>query len=213
LPLPRKGASHGEGALRENYSSASAIRTAAMRGEAEELVANLPDCTCKALPLFLNEAGYRKLDDMEYFALLTKSAADLAALPDCTEGLENGLKAALERCFSAEEVVKEVTSKRYTSSRIRRILLANALGVTSAFQRQCLSSELYLRPLAVKAENSGMVLPLLQKEGGMPVLCRKGDEGILTGTARELFALTLQADLLYASLCRRPSRPFYTAFV
>jgi predicted nucleotidyltransferase len=214
LPLPRKGASHGEGVMRENYSSASAIRAAAVRGGVlENLSANLPDCTCAALPLFLTEEGYRKLDDMEYFALLAKSLPDLAALPDCTEGLENGLKGALEGCFSAEEVVKAVTSKRYTSSRIRRILLANALGVTSALQRQCLSSELYLRPLAVKAENSGMVLSLLQKDGGMPVLCRKGDEEVLTGVARELLALTMQADLLYASLCHRPSRPFYTAFV
>jgi predicted nucleotidyltransferase len=215
LPLPRKGACHGEEGLRENYSSASAIRTAFARGGAvdENLLANLPDCTREALPLFLREEGYRKLDGMEYYALADRSLVELARLPDCTEGLENGLKAALDGCFTAEEVVNKVTSKRYTSSRIRRILLSNALGITSELQRQCMASPLYLRPLAVKAEKSGMVLSLLQKEGGMPVLSRKGDEVNLQGAARTLLSLTMRADILYASLCRRPSRPFYTAFV
>jgi predicted nucleotidyltransferase len=226
LPLPRKGACHGESALRENYSSASAIRAAFVRGGADEnlsgnlggnlsanLSANLPECTRKVLPLFLREEGYRKLDDMEYFALADRSLAEIARLPDCSEGLEHGLKAALQTCFSAEEVIKEITSKRYTSARIRRILLSNVLGVTAEIQRACIGSALYFRPLAVSAEKSGMVLSLLQKEGGMPVLSRKGDEVGLQGVARELLSLTMNADLIYASLCHRPARPFYTAFV
>ena len=215
LPIPRTGAGYSDGKLQKNYSSASAIRSALLNNAPkEDIFGNLPPYVVDDLPLFLSENGFRKLDAMEYYALLSASAQALKDTPDCTEGLENRLLKLTETYFSAEEIVSAATSKRYTSARIRRILLANALRVTTHLQDRLLNGLPYLQPLAIFAPNADMVLSGLQNNTKKyPLLTRKGEEETLQGESKELFSLTARADEIYAALCERKNSPFALRFI
>ena len=58
------------------------------------------------------------------------STKQISELPDVSEGLENLIKKAANSCNTIEEFLNIVKSKRYTSTRIQRILLDSLLEIT-----------------------------------------------------------------------------------
>ena len=58
------------------------------------------------------------------------STEEIANLPDVSEGLENLIKKAANSCNTLDEFINIVSSKRYTETRIRRILLYSLLKIT-----------------------------------------------------------------------------------
>lgn len=210
-PLQRIGSGHGCAELQKNYSSASAIRRAIL--SAEDTLDNLPDFVRADLSLCLSPDGYSKADAMEYFALIERTREQLSVLPDCTEGLDFALKKALSGCFSAKDVITVLTGRRYTAARIRRILLAALFDLTKEKTERLKSAPLYLKPLAVNARNSDMVLSFLQKGSKIPLLTSKKEEENLSPEGKELLSLTGQADTVYSALCGRKHLTYGTQFV
>ena len=186
LPILRKGAGYADNELQENLSSASAIRTAIDNGQ--PLENNLPNFVLTDLPKKLSHG----LETLEKYALLHKSAQEIAAVCDCSEGLENALKRV---ATTGEPLVETLTSARYTASRIRRIALQNLLGVEERFIRDCLRFPLYLRVLATKKERSDILSAI--SESKFPVVTRAHDDDKLCATAKECFALDTFAESVY----------------
>ena len=56
--------------------------------------------------------------------------SEIAMLPDVTEGLEFAIKKAANSCNNLNDLLNIIKSKRYTSTRIQRILLYALLGIT-----------------------------------------------------------------------------------
>lgn len=186
LPIPRIGSNYNDDTLKENFSSASAIRTAIKNGEM--ITANIPEYVAKDLPISLET----NLEILEKYALLSKKTEDIAKVCDCTEGLENALKKAAMTNFSLTEVL---TSSRYTSSRIRRIALQNLLNIDEQKIRDCLRSPLYLRVLAVKKERNDVLSAL--SDCLLPLLLRAHDEDRLCDVAKQSFKIDLFAEKVY----------------
>ena len=59
-----------------------------------------------------------------------KFIADIANLPDVSEGLEYAIKDAANSCNSVVELLTLIDTKRYTKTRLQRILLYAILGIT-----------------------------------------------------------------------------------
>ncbi len=189
LPVSRKGAGYADSSLQENYSSATAIRSAIQKGE--NLNDNIPDFVRKDLPTSLES----RLDALEKYAILSTTKEELAAVCDCTEGLENAFKrAALE----PQTIVQSLTSARYTSSRIRRIALQNLLKIQEKHIRESLQNPLYLNVLAIKKERKDLLSTL--GESAFPLLIRAHDEEILQGVAKRTFETDRFADQVYRLL-------------
>ena len=110
----------------------------------------MPDFVAKDLQNDLEN----HLETLEKYALLLRSKEEIASVCDCKEGLENAFKKAAEKSTS---LVEELTSARYTSSRIRRIALQNLLGISEALIRQALQAPLYLRVLAINKEKTDLL--------------------------------------------------------
>ncbi len=70
------------------------------------------------------------------YRLRTMTAAQLRALPEVGEGLENRLAAAVKTSRSVEEIIAAVKTKRYTHARLRRILCCALLDITESLQAQ-----------------------------------------------------------------------------
>lgn len=187
LPVQRVGGGYTDEALLDDYSSASAIRAAIASGE--KIKNNLPDFVWRDLPKTVKN----DLDVLEKYALLARSANEIAQICDCTEGLENAFKRAAEKNVP---LVKSLTSARYTSSRIRRIALQNLLRIDETLVRESLQAPLYLRVLAVKKERAGLLSEL--GSSPLPILARAHDENVLTGVAKRCYEADIFAERVYS---------------
>ncbi len=158
LPVKRIGAGYCDCRLAGGYSSASGIRANA---DSDAVKGEMPECSYED---FINSK-----DNTELFERL---AADNLYLCDkdnlkrvygCTEGLENLLKNLVcENGYA--EVVEKAASKRYSKSRIRRILCANLLRLYADETEKFLNCRLAPKVLAVKKQKAARILPLLSAE-------------------------------------------------
>lgn len=128
FPLRREGRYHDETPDAEN-PSARGIRGNILRGKPWEPF--LPDAArpCfHSAPIHTLDAGERAI----LARLRTMSDQDFSALPYGSEGLWRRLMHACREEASLEEILSAVKTKRYTRTRLDRMILCAFLGLTAA---------------------------------------------------------------------------------
>ena len=194
LPLQRVGAGFRDETLQKEFSSASAIRAAVLRGEKKELKllkSNVPANVLKDLSGVVRTA----YPEAAMCALLSASPEEVCRCPDCSEGLENRLRTMAKSNSGYEEVLDKCISKRYTRSRLKRIFLQNFLKIDRKDVRTYLEYPLYYKVLAVKKGGDGLLALLSQ--GSFKPLTRKSDVQGLRREALACFELDAHALELY----------------
>lgn len=132
VPVKRKGASHSSLETEGCFSSASAIRNILKSNKSiEGIKTSLPDCTYSLLKKFHDSGFDFSLENKMVPYIKYKSLFDtdsLSTLPDATEGIENRILESINKGTSYDSIVKLAKTKRYTYSRISRILCQFFLG-------------------------------------------------------------------------------------
>jgi predicted nucleotidyltransferase len=64
------------------------------------------------------------------YTLRKMTLSEIANLPDVSEGLENKIKSAANSCNTLEELITKIKTKRFTQTRIQRILVYSLLNIT-----------------------------------------------------------------------------------
>ena len=118
------------------------------------------------------------------YKLRTMSEEDFLKLDDVSEGLENRIAAAVKTASSLEELYDLIKTKRYTHSRIRRIILRAYLGITGDMQK----SPRYLRVLGFNDKGREM-LSQMKKRATLPVITKYSDAKAQGGEVLALFEL------------------------
>ena len=190
FPMIREG-NHNDKTLKKGITSASSIREQIKSGDKRKIKSCLPKYVYRDITTY--PFGFEKLIMTK---ILTEKEESLKLLPDCTEGLENRIKALSKDNLTVEELVAKATTKRYTSSRIRRILISNLLGITESLRNECLSKPLYAKVLAVNSESKELISTLSNKSS-IPILTRKSDAVLLKKTAKKCFEIDCLAQDLY----------------
>ena len=90
------------------------------------------------------------------YTLRKMSLKEISNLQDVTEGLENAIKQAANNCNNLEDLINSIKSKRYTRSRIQRILLYSLLNITKKDIQDSYKIKPYIRVLGVS--NRGKLL-------------------------------------------------------
>ena len=123
-------------------------------------------------------------------------------LPDASEGLQNRLRRAAYTEPTIETILSAAKSKRYALSRLRRMLLCAALGVTAGISK---SAPGFTRLLA--ANSRGLELLRLSKtESRVPIVVKpSAAERLLSADDFRIFELCRAADDLYALGFASPS--------
>ena len=86
--------------------------------------------------------------DKEIIYTLRKMSTDeIANLPDVSEGLQFSLKNAANQCNSVVELLSIIKSKRYTQTRLQRILLYSILDITKKDMEISATTTPYIRVL------------------------------------------------------------------
>ena len=75
-------------------------------------------------------SGLAPFENIIIYKLRTMPIEEIAKLPDVSEVLEHLIKKAANSCNTIDDFISIVRSKRYTETRIRRILLYSLLNVT-----------------------------------------------------------------------------------
>lgn len=143
-----------------------------------------------AAPRYTLAAGERAL--LSRLRFMTQS--EFEALPFGTEGLWRKLMAACRTCETVEAIVNAAKSKRYTRTRLMRMLLCAYLGITDALLN---AGAPYVRVLA--ADEVGQGILRRAKKQGTVVLINRGQRApdtaysALERRAADLYSLFITA--------------------
>ena len=134
IAMPRHESGHNDLNYHGNIASSTAIRNITKNNGFDILRKLMPE------PSYTNlikniKAGHVVPDLSVFekeiiFNLRKMSIYDISQSPDVSEGLEFAIKNAANSCNSLVELLNIIKSKRYTQTRIQRILLYSLLGIT-----------------------------------------------------------------------------------
>jgi predicted nucleotidyltransferase len=179
VPIARVGGGYSDLKLNDSYSSASAIRANLGSSDIEK---HVPDFVSSDLCAAKNNE--QALEYLIKYSLLSTESSTLAKIFGCSEGLENKLKNLQDKPL--KEIIESATNKRYSSSRIKRILLCNALKLYQDDCKEYLCGQLYLKPLAVSTAKKEEMLAALGKSS-LPVVIKGNDVKNLSGPAERCY--------------------------
>lgn len=204
LAVPRAGGPHDDPLPGGAFASASHIRRLLAEGQAEKALRYVPE---SAAAVYRREIaqGHAPLQssaaEMAILSYLRRlEARDFATLPDVCEGLENRLAEAVRQADSLDGLYAAAKSKRYTLSRIRRIVLSAFLGIDREIRS---GPPPYIRVLGMNRRGADL-LGAARSTAALPVVSRHADVAALGERARRVYALEcLAADLYGLCLPRR----------
>ena len=167
FPIHRAGSYHAEIADVEN-PSATAVRNLMLNAyNWRSCVPGRVRSIFESAPLHTMSAGERAV----LGKLRTMADAEFEALPYGSEGLWRKFMHACRECATLEEIISATKSKRYTRTRLDRMLMCAFLGIT----REMLEAEVpYTRVLAFN-DHGRIILNGLKKEGGFLNAGEKAD--------------------------------------
>lgn len=162
LPVKRQGDYHATVAQPEQ-PSATALRALLLQGR--DIAPYVPQAArerFRGAAIHTREAGERAM----LYRLRTMTEEEFEALPYGSEGLWRKLMRASGQCGTLEELAGQVKSKRYTRSRLDRMLLCAFLGLN----RQTMDNPPdYARVLAFDQRGRGLLSALRGRAQLLPV--------------------------------------------
>lgn len=197
LPICRASAGYHSLSTDAAYPSASAIRREAANGA--DITPYLPDC---CLPLLSHDYVFPS----SFFAPLAyrlsfHTADTLREIDEIGEGLEHRLLAKIQTHPDYETLLSLLKTKRYPTSRLRRILLNIFLDITRCRKEALAFSEgpPYLRILGFRRDQQALLSQLTQS-ASLPVITNIArDLPKLSGRARTMLKDEIRFSQVYAS--------------
>ncbi len=205
LPITRTGTGYKSLEINDNICSAMAIRQFIQKGEKEQCKDFVPDYVYNDLPSVLPSC-----DHLQIYSLALKTKEELKQILDCTEGLENRIKAILKDNLTKEEFLQTLCTKRYTSTRLSRIMLSSMLDIKANFIKECLKESLYLKVLAIKEDKLSLLSTL---SNNTPFIMRKSDADNLKETALKCFEKDVFANDIYNQITNKKTNEYHTKII
>lgn len=157
-----------------NIASATAIRNEIEKENIEPISMVLPTSSYSILEERVKTGHFIKnlsIYNREIIYLLRRmKVEEIAEYPDVSEGLEFALKNAANSSNTTEELINIVTSKRYTKTRIQRILVYILLDITK--KDMLLSKKImpYIRVLGFNSKGKKMLSEIAKLNPNLPIV-------------------------------------------
>ncbi len=191
LPIKRHKVSHDSNNIRGGFCSASALRKRILSGE--NVSDFMPD---KAFEILKNEVcagkapvSYNTLETTVLYKLRTMSIEDFKLLPDVSEGLEFRIYEAVRESNDLESLLEKIKTKRYTHSRLRRIILCALLGIK---KEDVILPVPYIRVLGFN-DRGAQLLKQAKQTATLPIITKSSEVNFLSETAQRVFSLECTA--------------------
>ena len=134
IAIKREKAFYNSNCIVDEYASATAIRNMIVNNQFNDIRKVMPRLAYDLLMQEIENNQYvidiSKFEKEILYSIRRLSTADLKKFPEVNEGLENAIKNAANSCNTLAELINIIKSKRYTQTRIQRILLYILLNIT-----------------------------------------------------------------------------------
>ena len=185
------------------FASATAIRKAILSGG--ELSGLIPD---KSAELARREIAAGRVHSLSKLDKIVSAFIRLRGqdFDNCIEGSASigaRLRSAAAKNSTVDDIVNASVERRYSASRVRRVLLGGMLGIKMS---DCDKLPAYTNLLGANATGRGL-LAEIRKTSRLPVVTRISEIKSLGEHAREQLELEQRAAGLYALSCDAPQSP------
>ena len=134
ISIKREKAFYNSNCIVDEYASATAIRNMIVNNQFNDIRKVMPRLAYDLLMQEIENNQYvidiSKFEKEILYSIRRLSTADLKKFPEVNEGLENAIKNAANSCNTLAELINIIKTKRYTQTRIQRILLYILLNIT-----------------------------------------------------------------------------------
>lgn len=168
ITIKREISHHHETTPQNNITSATAIRELIKNGE--DFNSYIPENTINLYENF-NRPDVENLSDILLYTIRTKSTEEISNINEVTEGLENRIKDAINYANTFDCICEFVKTKRYTMSKIRRILLSIILGLDKDLSKK---PPEYLRVLGMNKKGMD-ILSQIKTKSSLPIITKVAD--------------------------------------
>lgn len=164
--ISRYEVGHNDLTYTENIASSTAIRNMIKNNGVHALTNLMPSPSYTSLVKNI-EMGHIVPDisifEKEIIYMLRKmDVSEIAQLPDVSEGLEFAFKNAADSCNHMVEFLNIIKSKRYTSTRLQRILLYALLGITKKDMALSKKIQPYVRVLGLNNKGKFLISEIVK---------------------------------------------------
>lgn len=174
--IPRVGAGHNDTTYSKNIASATLVRNLVNTNKYDSLEFKrlVPLTTGSILSENIKKghiiSGLHVFEKEIIYTLRRMSILEIANLPDVSEGLEYKIKQAANSCNSLIEFYNIVSSKRYTQTRISRILVYALLGITRKDMQLSKSITPYVRVLGFNNAGKKLLSMISEANPKLPLI-------------------------------------------
>lgn len=197
MSIKRKAVQHNDMHTEKGFASATYIR--ALMQEEVSVQQLLPEHSYQIYKA-AHQAGVAPfcndkmaISMLSYFRRMDEQ--DWQKAPDVTEGLENRLITSLQNSTTIDEFLQIVKSKRFTMSRLRRVLLRAFLNIPKDIYADMPP---YLRVLGFSPKGK-MLLTQARAKAELPIITKYADVNTLSVRGKQLFDIESKATDLYNS--------------
>lgn len=191
--ITRFGAGHDAERANNGFASASLLRTMLKGDDWQAFVPSISQAIIKEeINALRAPADINRLETAIIAKLRTMRAEELTDLFEVSEGLENRIYSEARTAASLTQLYDSIKTKRYSHSRIRRIILSAFLYVKKEYTAE---NPPYIRVLAMNGRGREI---LSASKPALPIISRYADAKNLSCFGQEIFELECKATDLWA---------------
>ena len=161
IMIRRKKVYYNDNKIVDDFASATAIRKLLQDGEYANLRKVIPRSSYTIIGQESRKGGMvlslSKYEKEIIYTLRKMTVEEIADLPDVSEGLQFAIKNAANEANNLKDLISNIKSKRYTQTRIQRILLYALLGIDKKLMENSRKVVPYVRVLGFTQKGKSLL--------------------------------------------------------
>ena len=174
IMIRRKKVYYNDNKIVDDFASATAIRKLLQGGEYANLRKVIPRSSYTIIGQESRKGGMvlslAKYEKEIIYTLRKMTVEEIAELPDVSEGLQFAIKNAANEANNLKDLISNIKSKRYTQTRIQRILLYALLGIDKKLMENSRKVVPYVRVLGFTQKGKSLLSEISRRNPKLNII-------------------------------------------
>ena len=174
IMIRRKKVYYNDNKIVDDFASATAIRKLLQGGEYANLRKVIPRSSYTIIGQESRKGGMvlslSKYEKEIIYTLRKMTVEEIAELPDVSEGLQFTIKNAANEANNLKDLISNIKSKRYTQTRIQRILLYALLGIDKKLMENSRKVVPYVRVLGFTQKGKSLLSEISRRNPKLNII-------------------------------------------
>lgn len=174
IMIKRKKVYYNDNKIVDDFASATAIRKLLQDGEYANLRKVIPRSSYTIIGQESRKGGMvlslAKYEKEIIYALRKMTVEEIADVPDVSEGLQFAIKNAANEANNLKDLISNIKSKRYTQTRIQRILLYALLGIDKKLMENSRKVVPYVRVLGFTQKGKSLLSEISRRNPKLNII-------------------------------------------